>query len=173
MRKLILSIAMLGSVVAAAPAMAQDYRGQPGYHQEDRDDRYHQDDRGYRDDDRGYGYSNDPSQRLRQIGVRIQRNIQAGRLSGRESYALRREYAYLVSLDRRLNVGGLTRWERRTLDQRTSLLATRLQQYRGNGYDDRGGRRDDVVYRGNNGYGNGYRHDAQIDDRAQPRAWPN
>lgn len=147
MRKLILSVAVLGSALAAVPALAQDYRGQSVYQQ---------DDRGYRDNDRGYGngYGNQSSQRLRQIGIRIDRNVQAGRLSRREAAALRREYNYLVSLDRRLRTGGLTRWERNTLDQRTNLLATRLQQYRGDGYA--------------NAYANGSR----IDDRYQPRVRP-
>ncbi len=157
MRKLILSVAVLGSALAAVPALAQDYRGQSIYQQ---------DDRGFRDNDRGYGngYGNQSSHRLRQIGFRIDRNIQAGRLSTREAYALRREYNNLVSLDRRLRAGGLTRWERNTLDQRTNLLATRLQQYRGNGYDDRGGRGDDYGYRGANGYGNAYGNGGRIDD---------
>ena len=147
MRRLILSVAVLGSALAAVPALAQDYRGQSVYQQ---------DDRGYRDNDRGYGNGNgnQSSQRLRQIGVRIDRNIQAGRLSRREAAALRREYNYLVSLDRRLRTGGLTRWERNTLDQRTNLLATRLQQYRGNGYA--------------NAYANG----TWIDDRYQPSVRP-
>ncbi len=154
MRKLILSVAVLGSALAAVPALAQDYRGQSVYQQDDRG--YRDNDRGYRDNDRGYGngYGNQSSQRLRQIGIRIDRNIQAGRLSRREASALRREYNYLVSLDRRLRAGGLTRWERNTLDQRTNLLATRLQQYRGDGYA--------------NAYANGNR----IDDRDQPRVRP-
>ncbi len=144
MRKLILSVAVLGSALAAVPALAQDYRGQSVYQQ---------DDRGYRDNDRGYGSQS--SQQLRQIGIRIDRNIQAGRLSSREASALRREYNYLVSLDRRLRTGGLTRWERRTLDQRTNLLATRLQQYRGN-----------------NGYANAYANGGRIGDRDQQRVQP-
>jgi len=112
MRKFILSIALLGSVAVAAPAMAQDYRGQGGYNGGQYNNGYN---KGYNN---GGGY-NQSSARLRQIGVRIDRNIRSGTLNRREAYALRREYANLVALDRRLSRGGLTRWERQTLDNRT------------------------------------------------------
>lgn len=129
MRKLILTIAMLGSAVAVTPALAQDYRGQQGYQQ----------DRAYdRDQGRGFdqrrGY--DSTAQLRQIGVRIDRNIRAGNLTRREAVALRREYAYLVQLDRKLSYGRASRWESATLDRRTALLERRLQQYRSNDYGD-------------------------------------
>lgn len=136
MRKLILTIAMLSSAVAVTPALAQDYRGQQGYQQErdfnlgegrDYDQR-----RGYGDDRRG----NDSTAQLRQIGVRIERNVRAGTLTRREAVALRREHAYLVQLDRKLSYGRASRWESAALDRRTAVLERRLQQYRSNDYGD-------------------------------------
>ncbi len=158
MRKLVLTIALLGSAVAATPALAQDYRGQPGYQQgsdygrgdprETDRNRGYNDDRGF-NDDRGY---NNSTAQLRQIGFRIERNVRAGTLTGREAFALRREYSYLVSLDRRLSYGHASRWERESLNRRTAMLAHRLQQYRGNDYADlRYG--NDRGYRGPGDYG--------------------
>lgn len=147
MRKPFLTAAVLGSVVAtAAPALAQDYRYQPGYDTArgyDRD--YDRDDyrRGY-DDRGGYGYG-DTTARLRQIGIRIDRNINRGTLTRTEAVALRREYNYLVSLDRRVSYGQASRWEASSLARRTALLQQRLGQYRSNNYGDlgRGGYDDD------------------------------
>lgn len=157
MRKLILSIALLGSAAAAMPASAQDYRGQTGYNN------------GY---GQNYGYNNggynQSSQRLRQIGWQIERGVRSGQLNGREAFALRREYSYLVQLDRRLSQGGQTRWERATLNQRTANLEVRLRQYQstgygnqGRGYDDRDGQ-----YGNRDGqYGNRDWRDANRDGR--------
>ncbi|OYY68020.1 MAG: hypothetical protein B7Y47_14570 [Sphingomonas sp. 28-63-12] len=127
---------MLGSAVVVSPALAQDYRGQSTYQQgsgyERGDVRVDAriNDRG---NDRGY---NDNGAQLRQIGFRIERNVRAGTLTGREAFTLRREYAYLVRLDRKVSYGNASRWERTTLDRRTAVLARRLQQYRGNDYGD-------------------------------------
>jgi hypothetical protein len=138
MRKLVLTIALLGSAVAATPALAQDYRGQPGYQQGSdysrSDGRDFGRNRGYRDD-RGY---NDSAQQLRQIGFRIERDARSGLLTGREAFALRREYANLVSLDRKLRIGYASRPERDLLDRRIAMLTRQLQQYRNADYTDRG-----------------------------------
>lgn len=127
MRKFLIGMTLLGTTVAVTPVAAQNYGGY-GY-------------------DQGYHQSN---QRLQQIGQRIARLTQRGAISQRESYSLRREYAYLVRLDRNLQRGGLSRWERQELNRRTQLLAQRVRQTRNDGrwnddrrYDDRDDRRDD------------------------------
>lgn len=130
MRRILISMALMGGAIAATPAMAQ-----------------------YQSSGRYYvgGYNNDYNQsgRLQQIGQRIERGIQTGRLDRREAYALRREYANLVRFDQQLRYGGVNYRERQMLDQRVANLAQRVRyaMRNGNAY----GRSD---YAQNGRYGN-------------------
>lgn len=159
MRKIMISMALAGSVIATAtPAMAQFQFGDR--YDQRRDQRY----------DNGYNESG----RLRQIGQRIERGIQTGRLDQREAYALRREYANLVRLDQRSRYGRVSHRERAMLDQRVAYLAQRVRQAMQNGnaygrpdfarnapYGTRGydTRYNDDRYNGDDRYSDGRRYD--------------
>ena len=137
MRKLVLGLALLGSAIAT-PALAQDY-GRYGYG-------YYQ----------GYGSYGDrqyrSTARLRDIGWQIERGIRSGAIAGREAWVVRREYGYLVGLDRQLSYGGQSRWEARRLDDRIDALERRVRFFRTNdyryGYDGRLGAYGDRDWRG-------------------------
>lgn len=125
MRKFVIGLALAGATVAVTPVAAQDYG-------------------------RGYGYNGgyqQTSQRLYQIGDRIDRLAERGAISRQEAYSLRREYTYLLRLDQRLRRGGLNRWERQELGRRTQMLAQRVRQERQDGrWNDRRGYGDDGRY---------------------------
>ncbi len=125
MRKMMIAIAALGVAVTAAPAMAQGYGDRGGW-QGQRGDRYERGD-------------------IQQIGQRIERLAGTRQISPREAMGLRRDYRYLVQLERRYQHNGLNRAERNDLDRRTDALQRRLRYERndGNGYNGRDDRRDD------------------------------
>lgn len=116
MRKFLISIALVSTALAAAPAMAQGY-GQRGPEQRDNRDRGPQVDDRYGDQDRGgydqrgdrdgfdgrggydRGFNGGGSRRavfelsreLDRIDMRIERSAQRGALSRREAFGLRRD----------------------------------------------------------------------------------
>lgn len=106
MRKVLLSLAIVSTALAAAPAMAQGY-GQRGPEQPynrdggpQRDGRYGDEDRGGYDrrGDRDSGFNGgsrqavfELSRDLDRIDARIERGMQRGALSRREAFGLRRD----------------------------------------------------------------------------------
>jgi len=134
MKKTLTALLALTALAAAAPAMAQDYRGEGrGY------------DRGYdRSDDRvddryGRSWGSDLRGRYERIEARIQRGLRNRTLSYREGDRLRQQLRELRHLDRRYRVtdGRLTRWEQNDLEQRAERLERRVRSERRDGDDRR------------------------------------
>lgn len=126
--KILVSIAALGTALAAVPSTAQSYGhpgggyGQPGYG----------DQRGYGDDYRRGGPS------VEQVRNAVERAIRSGQVQGREAYALRRAVDDLQRRDYRARRDGYNGGERRDIDQRAREILQRLQ-YSNGGYGDRDG----------------------------------
>ena len=135
MKKIITIVAALSAIGLAAPAVAQD--------------RY---------DNNGYGYNGNGAggidARTDQLQRRIQAGIERGTISRQEAVYLRDGYRQLNRIERQYSRNGLSRDERRDLQQRIQQLQQQIQlaeRSRGNGYgrdDNRGwsdgrGDRDD------------------------------
>ena len=135
MRKLLISIALVSTALAAAPAMAQGY-GQRGPEQRDNRD-------GRGDYDRGFnGGGNrqavfELSRDLDRIDARIERSVQRGNLSRREAFGLRRDAQQIRFQLRRSGRDGIGGRELGQLRFQVARLEQRLRSER----NDRDGRR--------------------------------
>jgi hypothetical protein len=148
MRKFLLSLAIVSTALAAAPAMAQGY-GQRApeqrdgrYGDQDRDGRYGDQDRDgrYGDQDRFGGGRQAVFQLTRdldRIDMRIERSVQRGNLSRREAFGLRREAQQIRFQLRRSQRDGLRGRELGQLRFQVAQLEQRLRSER----NDRDGRR--------------------------------
>jgi hypothetical protein len=151
MRKFLISIAIVSTALAAAPAMAQGY-GQRGPEQRDsrygdqqRDDRYGDQDRDGRYNDQGRGYNGGGRQQavfqlsrdLDRIDMRIERSVERGTLSRREAFGLRRDAQQIRFQLRRSQQGGIWGRELAQLRVQVARLEQRLRYER----NDRDGRR--------------------------------
>jgi hypothetical protein len=134
MRKFLLSLAIVSTALAAAPAMAQGY-GQRG--PEQRDGRF---------DDQGRGGFNNGGSRqavfelsrdLDRIDARIERSVQRGALSRREAFGLRRDVSQVRFQLRRSQRDGIRGRELGQLRFQVAQLERRLHSER----NDRDGRR--------------------------------
>ena len=149
MRKVLISLALVSTALAAAPAMAQGY-GQRGpeqsYGRDRTDGRYGDRDRGgyeRRGDDNG-GFNGgsrqavfELSRDLDRIDMRIERGMRRGTLSRREAFGLRRDARQIRWQLRRGQRDGIHGREFGQLRYRVARLEQRLR-YEGN---DREGRR--------------------------------
>jgi hypothetical protein len=142
MRKFLISLAIVSTALAAAPAMAQGY-GQRGPQQHDgRDGRF--DDQG-RGGFNGGGYNGGGSRQavfelsrdLDRIDARIERSVQRGALSRREAFGLRRDAQQVRFQLRRSQQGGIGGRELGQLRFQVAQLERRLHSER----NDRDGRR--------------------------------
>lgn len=162
MRKFLISVALVSTALAAAPAMAQGY-GQRGpeqrddrYGDRDRDDRYGDRDRADRygeqdrsgpygrgDYDRGFNGGGrhqavlQLSRDLDRIDARIERSVQRGTLSRREAFGLRRDAQQIRFQLRRSQRDGIRGREFGQLRFQVARLEQRLRHER----SDRDGRR--------------------------------
>ena len=148
MRKFLLSLAIVSTALAAAPAMAQGY-GQRApeqrdgrYGDQDRDGRYGDQDRDgrYGDQNRFGGGRQAVFQLTRdldRIDMRIERSLQRGNLSRREAFGLRREAQQIRFQLRRAQQGGIRGREFGQLRFQVAQLEQRLRSER----SDRDGRR--------------------------------
>ena len=139
MRKFLLSLAIVSTAVAAAPAMAQGY-GQRA--PEQRDGRYADQDRDgrYGDQDRFGGGRQAVFQLTRdldRIDARIARSTQRGTLSHREAFGLRRDAQQIRFQLRGSQRDGLRGRELGQLRFQVARLEQRLRSER----NDRDGRR--------------------------------
>ena len=153
MRKFLISIALVSTALAAAPAMAQGYgpRGPEQTYNRDGgpqvDGRYGDQDRG-RDDRRGgydSGYNGGASRQavfqlsrdLDRIDARIEGSMQRGTLSRREAFGLRRDVQQVRFQLRRSQRDGIRGREFAQLRFQVAQLEQRLRYER----NDRDGRR--------------------------------
>jgi len=152
MRKFLISIALVSTAFAAAPAMAQGY-GQRGPEQPynrdggpQADGRYGDQNRGgYDRGDRDGGFNNGGSRQavfelsrdLDRIDMRIERSVQRGTLSRREAFGLRRDAQQIRWQLRRSQQGGIRGRELGQLRFQVAQLEQRLRSER----NDRDGRR--------------------------------
>ena len=153
MRKFLISIALVSTALAAAPAMAQGY-GQRGAEQPYNrdsgpraDGRYGDQDRGGYDrrGDRDGGFNNggsrqavyELSRNLDRIDMRIERSVQRGNLSRREAFGLRRDAQQIRWQLRRSQRDGIRGRELGQLRFQIARLEQRLRSER----NDRDGRR--------------------------------
>jgi len=153
MRKFLISLAIVSTALAAAPAMAQGY-GQRGPEQtynrdggSQADGRYGDQDRGGYDrrGDRDGGFSIGGSRQavvelsrdLDRIDARIERSVQRGTLSRREAFGLRRDAQQVRFQLRRSGRDGLGGRELGRLRFQVAQLDQRLRNER----NDRDGRR--------------------------------
>jgi hypothetical protein len=152
MRKFLLSLAIVSTALAAAPAMAQDY-GQRGPEQPygrdggpQADGRYGDQNRGgYDRGDRDGGFNGGGSRQavvalsrdLDRIDMRIERGMQRGTLSRREAFGLRRDAQQIRFQLRRSGRDGIGGREFGQLRFQVARLEQRLRAER----NDRDGRR--------------------------------
>ena len=149
MRKFLLSLAIVSTALAAAPAMAQGY-GQRApeqrdsrYGDQDRDGRYGDQDRDgrYGDQNRHEGGSRQAvfqlTRDLDRIDARIERSMQRGNLSRREAFGLRRDAQQIRFQLRRSQRDGIRGRELGQLRFQVAQLEQRLRAER----NDRDGRR--------------------------------
>jgi len=152
MRKFLLSLAIVSTALAAAPAMAQGY-GQRGPEQPynrdggpQADGRYGDQNRGgYDRGDRNGGFNNGGSRQavfelsrdLDRIDMRIERGMQRGNLSRREAFGLRRDAQQIRFQLRRSGRDGIDGRELGRLRFQVAQLEQRLRAER----NDRDGRR--------------------------------
>jgi hypothetical protein len=145
MRKFLISIALVSTALAAAPAMAQGY-GQRGPEQRDQRDTRDSGPRGDdRFDDQRGGFNGGGSRQavfelsrdLDRIDARIERSVQRGTLSRREAFGLRRDAQQVRSQLRRGQRDGIRGRELGQLRFQVAQLEQRLRSERG----DRDGRR--------------------------------
>ncbi|WP_395614350.1 hypothetical protein [Allosphingosinicella sp.] len=152
MRKFLLSLAIVSTALAAAPAMAQGY-GQRGPEQPynrdggpQADGRYGDQNRGgYDRGDRDGGFNNGGSRQavfelsrdLDRIDMRIERGMQRGNLSRREAFGLRRDAQQIRFQLRRSGRDGIDGRELGRLRFQVAQLEQRLRAER----NDRDGRR--------------------------------
>ena len=131
MKKVIVSLALAASALAAAAPASAQYYGDRGYQ-----DRYYDQGYGDRYRDRGYGYGNGErftrhnwlGQRLDAIGYQIQRGRARGTLTPGEAQRLGFEHRDLWRVAQRYYAsGGLDGREREILMQRLDQLQERLQ----------------------------------------------
>lgn len=143
MRKFLISLALVSTALAAAPAMAQGY-GQRGPEQrDDRDGRYGDQDRD--GPDRRGDYNDGGGRRavfqlsrdLDRIDARIERSMQRGTLSRREAFGLRRDAQQIRFQLRRSGRDGISGRELGRLRFQVAQLERRLRDER----NDRDGRR--------------------------------
>ena len=142
MRKFLLSLAIVSTALAAAPAMAQGY-GQRGPEQRDYRDGGQRDGR-FDDQGRG-GFNNGGSRQavfelsrdLDRIDARIERSVQRGALSRREAFGLRRDVSQVRFQLRRGQRDGIRGRELGQLRFQVAQLERRLHSER----NDRDGRR--------------------------------
>ena len=142
MRKFLISIALVSTALAAAPAMAQGY-GQRG--PEQRDNGYGDQDRGgYDRGDRDGGFNRggrqavfELSRDLDRIDARIARSVERGTLSRREAFGLRRDAQQIRFQLRRSGRDGIGGRELGQLRFQVARLEQRLRSER----NDRDGRR--------------------------------
>jgi len=142
MRKFLISMALVSTALAAAPAMAQGY-GQRA--PEQRQDRYGDQDRGgYDRGDRDGGFNRgsrqavfELSRDLDRIDGRIERSVQRGSLSRREAFGLRREAQQIRFQLHRSQRDGIRGRELGQLRYQIARLEQRLRDER----NDRDGRR--------------------------------
>jgi hypothetical protein len=143
MRKFLISLALVSTALAAAPAMAQGY-GQRGPDQrDDRDGRYGDQDRD--GPDRRGDYDNGGSRQavfqlsrdLDRIDARIERSMQRGTLSRREAFGLRSDARQIRFQLRRSGRDGIRGRELGQLRFQVARLERRLRDER----NDRDGRR--------------------------------
>ena len=150
MRKFLISIALVSTALAAAPAMAQGYgpRGpEQTYGRDQGDGRYNDQDRGAYDrrGDRDGGFNGGGRQQavfqlsrdLDRIDMRIERGMQRGTLSRREAFGLRRDAQQIRFQLRRSGRDGLGGRELGQLRYQVAQLEQRLRSER----NDRDGRR--------------------------------
>ena len=140
MRKFLLSLAIVSTALAAAPAVAQGY-GQRGPEQPD--SRYGDDERGDRNGrgeyDRGYTGGGRQqavfqlSRDLDRIDLRIERAMQRGTLSRREAFGLRREAQQIRFQLRRSQRDGIYGREFGQLRFQVARLEQRLRHERNDG----------------------------------------
>ena len=142
MRKFLISIALVSTALAAAPAMAQGY-GQRGPQQHDGRDGGQRDGRF---DDQGRGGFNNGGNRqavfelsrdLDRVNARIERSVQRGTLSRREAFGLRRDAQQIRVQLRRSGRDGIRGRELGQLRFQVAQLEQRLRYER----NDRDGRR--------------------------------
>ena len=144
MRKFLISIALVSTALAAAPAMAQGY-GQRGPVQGDSrygdQDRGGYDRRGDRDSEFNGGGRQQAvfqlSRDLDRIDMRIERSVQRGTLSRREAFGLRRDAQQIRFQLRGSQRDGLRGRELGQLRFQVARLEQRLRSER----NDRDGRR--------------------------------
>ena len=152
MRKFLLSLAIVSTALAAAPAMAQGY-GQRGPEQPynrdggpQADGRYGDQNRGgYDRGDRDGGFNNGGSRQavfelsrdLDRIDMRIERSVQRGNMSRREAFGLRRDAQQIRFQLRRSGRDGIDGRELGRLRFQVAQLEQRLRAER----NDRDGRR--------------------------------
>lgn len=130
MKKFLVSIALASSVIAAAaPAVAQDYRGDR--YDRSYDDRRGDDRRWDRGDDRRWDNRGDIRPRMDRLSYAIRNGEQRGTLSRREGQMLRSEHAAIWSLARQFNrSGGYDRRELMILERRIDRLQQNLRAER-------------------------------------------
>ena len=145
MRKFLISIALVSTALAAAPAMAQGYgpRGpEQTYGRDQGDGRYGDENRG------GYGRGDyngggsrqavfELSRDLDRIDARIERSVQRGTLSRREAFGLRRDAQQIRFQLRSSQRDGIRGRELGQLRFQVARLEQRLRSER----NDRDGRR--------------------------------
>ena len=149
MRKFLISIALVSTALAAAPAMAQGYgpRGpEQTYGRDQGDGRYGDQNRGgYDRGDRDGGFNNGGSRQavfelsrdLDRIDMRIERSMQRGTLSRREAFGLRRDAQQIRFQLRGSQRDGIRGRELGRLRFQVAQLEQRLRSER----NDRDGRR--------------------------------
>ena len=143
MRKFLLSLAIVSTALAAAPAMAQGH-AQRGPEPRDYSDGGPQRDGRFDDQGRG-GFNNGGSRQavfelsrdLDRIDARIERSVQRGALSRREAFGLRRDVSQVRFQLRRGQRDGIRGRELGQLRFQVAQLERRLHSER----NDRDGRR--------------------------------
>ena len=138
MRKFLISIALVSTALAAAPAMAQGY-GQRGPAQVD--SRYGDQDRGGYERRGDYNGGSrqavfELSRDLDRVNARIERSVQRGTLSRREAFGLRRDAQQIRFQLRRSQRDGIRGRELGQLRFQVAQLEQRLRHER----NDRDGR---------------------------------
>lgn len=143
MRKFLLSLAIVSTALAAAPAMAQGYDQRGPDQRNDRDDRYGDRDRD--GPDRRGDYNNGGNRQavfqlgrdLDRIDARIERSLQRGTLSRREAFGLSRDARQIRFQLQRSGRDGIRGRELGQLRFQVAQLERRLRDER----SDRDGRR--------------------------------
>jgi hypothetical protein len=140
MNKILLSMAAVGAVAVAAPAVSQSWNnnGNNGYNNN-----------AYADGNVGI------SNRIAQLDARLSAGIQSGEVSRSEARNLRLQVRDLQRLERQYSYNGFTQTERQDLQQRLRTLRQAIRTADNGRYDrdSRYGMWNDPYY--NNGYNNG------------------